>query len=139
MWKTKTATISIVVGALEVNIKKGTEKQFSVINQIAGHLGNNSHSNSTHSQNINFHQVISRYDPALVRRPKVIRKRQRAGDERAKTAVFRSGKTVPLNMMNVKADTIFLFVQFILNMRGNSDSHNNLVSFPSVEQVYPSS
>lgn len=59
MWKTKTATISIVVGTLGVNIRKGTEKQFGVINQIAGHLGNNSHSNSTHSQNINFHQVIS--------------------------------------------------------------------------------
>ena len=39
---------------------------------------------------------------------------------------------MPLNMTNVKADTI---VQFILNMRGNSDSHSNFVSFPSAEQV----
>ena len=33
----------------------------------------------------------------------------------------------------------FLFVQFILNMRGNSDSHKYFVSFPSGDQVYPSS
>lgn len=59
MWKTKTATISIVVGTLGVNIRKGTEKQFGVINQIAGRLGSNSHGNSTHSQNVNFHKVIS--------------------------------------------------------------------------------
>lgn len=59
MWKTKTETISIVVGTLGVNIRKGTEKQFGVINQIAGRLGSNSHGNSTHSQNVNFHKVIS--------------------------------------------------------------------------------
>ena len=84
-------------------------------------------------------EVIDPHDPAFVINPEVIRNRQRSWRQESENHSVRMRKNCATEHDERQGWYSFLFVQFILNMRGNSDSYKYFVSFPYAKQVYPSS
>ena len=83
-------------------------------------------------------EVIDQHDPAFVINPEVIRNRLMGWRKESENCSVRMRKNCATENDERQGWYILLFVQIILNMRGNSGSHKYFVSFLYAKQVYPS-